>query len=356
MGSTRFARTASGLLVPRPRFFQGNCPCSGSSSCTIFSDDFTRADSTNIGSDWTETSGDWSIASNKLSISSTSSATATANVTHSSSALQLSVTVTCSTSGGKVRLYIGSNYGELVFSGGSGSININGASSGSGYIAATLNTGTAYSVLLCLTSSGGLVCTANSVSAVLTVSPASPGVSFAVGTGSVSTSTTFDSFVATKVEAGCASCVLPCGNCDPGTIPTRIQLDIAGFPDFNCNCSNFNGTWVVDVYGLTPGVSPECRWDNSDNTISFNRWDYSGLVCVSDNAYFQVRIGVNSISVVLIWFSGPMAIWRLTLTTPIDCVNDIASLSIPNNLSGASSGPCGFYSYSAPTCALTSLA
>lgn len=41
--------------------------CCGGTVCEILVDNFNRADSTNLGSDWTETSGSWSIASNQLS-------------------------------------------------------------------------------------------------------------------------------------------------------------------------------------------------------------------------------------------------------------------------------------------------
>src|SRR5678815_3898885 len=52
----------------------GNCGCEppGPPSCPCFTDDFNRADSTNLGSDWTETSGSWSISSNRLTLSSPS--------------------------------------------------------------------------------------------------------------------------------------------------------------------------------------------------------------------------------------------------------------------------------------------
>lgn len=45
-----------------PRF----CCCV--TGCDIASDDFNRADSTSLGADWVEISGDWAIASNKLTV------------------------------------------------------------------------------------------------------------------------------------------------------------------------------------------------------------------------------------------------------------------------------------------------
>lgn len=52
---------ARGAIIP-PR----KCCCV--TGCDIASDDFNRADSTSVGSDWVEISGDWAIASNKLTV------------------------------------------------------------------------------------------------------------------------------------------------------------------------------------------------------------------------------------------------------------------------------------------------
>lgn len=49
-------------------FFAAGCACCG---CPLFSDTFVRSDSTDLGSSWTEVSGDWSISSNMLTTSST---------------------------------------------------------------------------------------------------------------------------------------------------------------------------------------------------------------------------------------------------------------------------------------------
>ncbi len=44
--------------------------CCAPAGCDYFTDEFTRADSTDLGDDWTEDTGDWSIASNMLTVSS----------------------------------------------------------------------------------------------------------------------------------------------------------------------------------------------------------------------------------------------------------------------------------------------
>lgn len=52
--------------------FSPSCECCDelTPECVIDSDDFDRANSTNLGADWSERAGDWSISSNELAISS----------------------------------------------------------------------------------------------------------------------------------------------------------------------------------------------------------------------------------------------------------------------------------------------
>lgn len=63
------------------RFSPAGSGCSNCcpTGCVIDEDDFDRADSSNLGSDWTEVAGDWEIASNELSISAAANAIATHN-------------------------------------------------------------------------------------------------------------------------------------------------------------------------------------------------------------------------------------------------------------------------------------
>src|SRR5690348_17002017 len=79
MARQRFQRhEESGLFLPRrplilPRWLNkhnpGCCGCGGT-TCSLFSDNFTRADSTSIGASWTEVFGNWEIISNTLRVTS----------------------------------------------------------------------------------------------------------------------------------------------------------------------------------------------------------------------------------------------------------------------------------------------
>src|SRR5690606_41656943 len=50
---------------------QGDCGCceDEGGGCTILADNFNRDDSTDIGPEWDEVEGDWSINSNRLVVS-----------------------------------------------------------------------------------------------------------------------------------------------------------------------------------------------------------------------------------------------------------------------------------------------
>lgn len=92
------------------------CPPAG---CDYFSDDFNRADSSDLGSDWTETAGDWSIASNLLAVS-TASAVVTCNTTHptSGTAYRVSVAMCGGQEGDALRAWINNDpttFGEVTF-------------------------------------------------------------------------------------------------------------------------------------------------------------------------------------------------------------------------------------------------
>jgi hypothetical protein len=68
-----------GLMLPNKKLFlprsmnvhnPGCCGCGSGPSCVLFTDDWTRADSTSIGAAWTEFLGNWSIVSNTLRVAS----------------------------------------------------------------------------------------------------------------------------------------------------------------------------------------------------------------------------------------------------------------------------------------------
>ena len=91
--------------------FRFCCP----TGCVYFSDTFDRANNTNLGADWTETSGDWSIDTNRLKIAATDNAKCTCNTTHPTASTKyiVSVSVSLSTDGDVARVFV-NNSGQFA--------------------------------------------------------------------------------------------------------------------------------------------------------------------------------------------------------------------------------------------------
>jgi hypothetical protein len=94
------------LAVPLMLFMLMNGGCCCSPGCEFFSDDFNRANSDDPG-DYTEVSGDWDIASNKLSTAS-SSGVLIGDTPHPDGEpnIKVSVTVNIATSGDRARIIL----------------------------------------------------------------------------------------------------------------------------------------------------------------------------------------------------------------------------------------------------------
>ena len=99
-----------------PAFFWEGCPCCG--TCEITTDDFDRADDTDIdtgsSAGWTETAGSWEIVSNTLRTAS-SSAKATCDTTHPDAVPSHYVSVTVyGADTDQLRVHVGDHYAQLT--------------------------------------------------------------------------------------------------------------------------------------------------------------------------------------------------------------------------------------------------
>lgn len=91
----------------------GGADCGCCPECTIFIDDFNRADSTSLGSNWSEDSGSWEIASNELKCTADGKVTAVPTHPDSTSHAKVSTVFNCTETDVKVRIYVdydGTNY------------------------------------------------------------------------------------------------------------------------------------------------------------------------------------------------------------------------------------------------------
>lgn len=263
---------------------QMGCDQCGCESCSPFSDDFNRADDTDLGADWSEVSGSWAISSNRLVTSSTSAlCIATAAFTSTS------INTTCIVRGAAndvVRLVFAyedsSNYwyAQLTI-GSSKTLLVVQVSSGTHTTRATnpitTSAATDYTLHACVTDIGrvhaevlnmsGLQISACSHTTA-SIIPDVGGVG--VGTGSTAASVQFDDFYARRVSENCDDCVPVCETCDDGITPLFWDVELpdnmlGNLPTFNWGC---NGTscanmgqivFRVPFYAVTPATA-YCGW------------------------------------------------------------------------------------------------
>ena len=254
---------------------QDGCETCGCESCDIFSDNFNRADDTDLGSDWSEVSGSWAITSNTLRTSSTSAVCVHDNGT-SSSAMSVSCEVQ-GASGDYLRVIAAyqdaSNYwfaevkigasGTGRFdlyqrSGGTNTLK----SGGTGSIAAS----TWHTVTVCIMfgengSTDTVTAQLNSTLAFQRFAYHTETVNdgCGVGTGSTAGSVQFDNFAVTKTDGSCPKCVLDCTTCGGSgaaplafdvTLPVMERVGSAGCPD----CTIFSNQ-TYRIYQCAP-----CSW------------------------------------------------------------------------------------------------
>lgn len=274
--------TDGGWYGPR-----GACSCC--ESCSIFTDDFNRADDTNLGSDWSEVSGSWAITSNTLRTSSTS-AVCVHDTGYGSAQMKVAVSLQ-GASGDFLRVIFGyvdsSNYwfAEVkIGAGTAGRFDLYRRSGGSNTLRTSnvsldIPADTWHNCSVCLTSEAG-------ISAVLDIAggqTVTAGYSTAlttedavgVGTGSTaSASTQFDDLAVTKAGGDCPECALPnvgCGNCDDGLGYYIYKATLyasfgTGFNAGQCGateCNKLLGDYYMPFKETVPGSPSSCVWESA---------------------------------------------------------------------------------------------
>lgn len=231
---------------------KAGCTCCGETpdACVLLSDDFDRADDTDIGANWTEVSGSWSISSNELA---SLSGLVISTVTHTNQNVSLSVVVRGAT-GAKFRLIFGyvdtNNYWFIEVEIG-GNLSLVERASGSNTTHDSASSGTSaatdYTLSGCMS---GLYFVGNCNTAHVEEATTATSGSFGLGIGATGLGTPkFDDFLARKVESGCDYCLVEddcTGLCDPFTVPGAFEVTIAGLTNDGCSdCTSLNGTYVL---------------------------------------------------------------------------------------------------------------
>lgn len=246
------------------------CVCCGpGDSCTLLNDTFDRANSTNLGSDWTEGGGsiDLEISSNSVIRVSGNPTYAISTVTHSSGDIRVTMAVTAPTSGSKFRIIFdfvdASNYVFAEFTTGGG------AGGGVRLWKRVGGTETALTSTAAITASGsftwdacmrGPYFSAGSSTTRANAFWSSANGTFGLGFGSTTANMKIDSFLAQKVEEGCDVCMgSTCnGVCDAAyPLPFQIQAVLSGmhnnaFGVVCPDCADLDGTYVLDARYNSP--------------------------------------------------------------------------------------------------------
>jgi hypothetical protein len=248
------------------------CRCTPPVDCTICSDDFNRADGTDIDTGsacgWTEASGSWSIASNYLTTSSTNSI-ALCDTDATSPQFALDVDIYATNSGNILQAIVGyvdsTHYWivQVQFSTTAGRILLiqrSGATfTTQGFSNTNLNlaASTWYTLRVCTNStSGNLTASIDGkpgsyCAFAANITDATVGLG---GGGTITGSVRFDNFVLSDYSGDCPCRVTPlvnCSACKDSAISASWAI-VMNFADVDCNCAALRATYYKNV--AAPGA------------------------------------------------------------------------------------------------------
>lgn len=303
-------------------FGLAGCCC----ACSILTDGFTRSDSTDVGSKWTEAAGDWSIATNRLSISDTS-ARLIAVTPSTQTAVKYSVSVKGGTDGNIARIifdYVDvDNYKfvQVVFgAGGTLRIYERVAGTETSLKSTSVNVSSAsfFTWIVCITSGGGVY---SQIDGNMVNKP-SVGVTnleFGLGTGgTVSGAILFDTYRAYVVSQECEQCAAGCSNCygDEGPAEWLVSIPAGFWTAANCTlakCEEVEGDFIC-------GYVSGCLW----------RYDFDDTCWRSLSVSIDISGGVGLATVTLLSGASTTAhsiAWRVEIgavdgNNEVDCLGD----------------------------------
>ncbi|MCK9569758.1 hypothetical protein M0R72_12515 [Candidatus Pacearchaeota archaeon] len=338
MKKPRYDQLDSGLMVPdwmpgrrrgelhRNRQFMftpgGGCAgadCHCSQSCTIFFDDFATDD---LAANWTEQSGDWSIADGVLSTSS-SNAILTCNTTYPGGGFHnhvIQVSLKAST-GKRSRIifsYVDSsnyNFIEVYWNGTSSYVYIKKNVAGTISTVATsqvqnFTNDAQFTFKVCVSSTAAVVNVVGET-LVMTEVVSSTTTTFGTGTGSISAALYFDSVLFSKdvsETVGCPSCLLPCSQCDDGLVAAYYQVSLSGISTgLGLVAGDFNKTFILATVPKTPGICGT-TWNyfptSSDPESPYRCYGAGYGIPVPNTGTFHVEV---------IFMLGVTARWEVTI-------------------------------------------
>lgn len=241
----------------------GTC-CCDAGPCRSFSDGFNRADGTDIGSTWTEVSGDWSISSNTLAEAGTSGAVAIYNNHWSQTAVIANVNTVSESNGDRYRIVVNYKdsanymYAELYINGVNGSeISLHSVSGGADTTLETDTilslTGTSRTFAVCL-GSNGFQGSVNNAVASLVWNEQGPvhadGYQSGLGNGAAQAIEFDDFYMSEHLDdnADCPGCICACdGKTWPKVLNAKVTYSGRCAPvvnTFTITYDRIQGEWI----------------------------------------------------------------------------------------------------------------
>jgi hypothetical protein len=242
-------------------------PCCSGSTCNIASDDFGRANGTDIttGSScgWTETAGSWSLASGALTTTS-ANAIALCGTSHTSQLVKVTASLSVSNSSDQPVIIVtyldSSNFNYVKFTSTAMQIFrcLSGTHTQLKTVAITRSTSTVYTPTVCVFAAGSETRIQAKFGAVgLVASVTAYGNAVALGTRTMSGTVTFDDFSVVANDGSCPACV------DPTCTITTPFSEIAVYHNYSltsddCDCSDYGGETSF-IYNPSP-ENLACVW------------------------------------------------------------------------------------------------
>lgn len=260
------------FLIPLA-FFWGGCACCG---CDICADNFNRSNSSDVSTGsacgYTEIAGDWSIASNKLSVASAFAVLQLGASTTGDNKITVTLTLSEDDEAGRLifDLVDDDNYLCVEYSRVAGAYHLGIVRRASGVdtslVDGITSGSTTQTVTACYNAEQGrLVATFDSFGQTSVLETVSVGA-IGLGTGAGSTAVEFEDLVVVKsaTSGDCLNCQNPCFICS-GISPISWQLDFASIANETCgDCNDLNGTYYLSE--RTSHVSTQCNWSYQHTT------------------------------------------------------------------------------------------
>ena len=297
------------------------CGCQPAVVCELFSDDFNRANTSSLGADYSEASGDWEITSNRLNPPASGILKVTLSTPVSPDGVKISAV--CNFIGtGEMSLcvdYVDTNnytYATVVSTGATtAKMRIWQVVGGTPTALTTDDTIPSFSWTTDFTlevcwdgQSVGAFYTqgANTLSQGAVIETPNGGNFTALRTASVNTSARFDDLAVTSLAEGCERCGDVCTECEHAT----FQIDLAGIANGSCtDCADANNSYIVRR------VQPDsqCVWG----------YGFVDLCGGTDSYWVAMTVGTGLAQVLLapvpiVGGGAAIVSWRSESVTP-DC-------------------------------------